>query len=152
MFTTKTANIDPETGIRYGVINANSLHGDVLDQMTQEGIDVGMDNAREDLISGLKLAVRDYTRYSAVLEGLLNEIADHAFEDCEGYGPFDFTIDGVTGSYSNDSNIVMIFKSPVKVMARQCSPCYPNAGDLDSLEDGNVETYGVPTDWLRGGA
>lgn len=43
--------------------------------------------------------------------------------------------------------LVFITQSPVISRARVCSPCVPNAGDLDSPDPDGVECYGVPNDW-----
>lgn len=98
-------NYDEKTGIHYGVINANSLDPEALDQIITRGT----------------------SAYEA--------------------SPISFDIEGVVGEYLRNSNVVMIFKSPVYTCARQCSPCYPNAGDLDTLDEYGFDTYAPPEDW-----
>lgn len=44
---------------------------------------------------------------------------------------------------------IFVFKSPKIVKALLCSPCVPGAGDLDSLDDNGVETYGIPDEWVN---
>lgn len=48
---------------------------------------------------------------------------------------------------------IMLIKSPYYTLARPCSPCYPNAGDLDSTENGTFKTYCFGhDDWFDGPA
>jgi hypothetical protein len=63
--------------------------------------------------------------------------------------PFEY--EGVTVSVTTlgGAPLVFIMESPVIVKARPCSPCVPNAGDLDNLDpDYGIECYGLPEDWL----
>lgn len=61
------------------------------------------------------------------------------------------TYDGVKYqiSWLGGSPLLFVFESPVISRARPCSPCVPNAGDLDNLSDAGVECYGVPDDWRQ---
>lgn len=52
-------------------------------------------------------------------------------------------------SWLGGAPLLWIFESPVLSKARLCSPCVPNAGDLDSLDEGGYECYGIPSDWRR---
>jgi len=45
-----------------------------------------------------------------------------------------------------DRGDVMVFKSPFVTLVRECSPCYPNAGDLTAVP-GSKLTYCPPKDW-----
>ena len=50
-------------------------------------------------------------------------------------------------SWLGGAPLLWVFESPVISKARLCSPCCPNAGDLDSLDDDGYECYGIPADW-----
>ena len=50
-------------------------------------------------------------------------------------------------SWLGGAPLLWVFESPVISKARLCSPCCPNAGDLDSLDDDGYECYGIPEDW-----
>jgi hypothetical protein len=56
--------------------------------------------------------------------------------------------DGIKAEYGSDSSTMFVFSSPVIVKTQFCSPCYPGAGNLDSLCEDGVETYGLPADCL----
>lgn len=43
-----------------------------------------------------------------------------------------------------------VIKSPYWTETRLCSPCAPNAGDLDNPEEGGVKTYCLGADWFDG--
>lgn len=54
-------------------------------------------------------------------------------------------------SHLGGAPLLWVFKSPIISKARLCSPCVPNAGDLDSLDDDGYECYGIPDDWRHKG-
>lgn len=112
-------NIDLSTGIRYGVINLNSCNPDFLAEFEPY--------YGEDIIMG-----------------------PDGYEEIECEEPYSwhYDKDGIKAEYNADSCTMFVFLSPVIVAAKFCSPCYPGAGDLDSLCDGGVKTYGLPTDCL----
>ena len=47
---------------------------------------------------------------------------------------------------TGDDGIWMIFFSTNIVRARLCSPCFPNAGDVGSIDPDGFECYGWPED------
>lgn len=54
-------------------------------------------------------------------------------------------------SHLGGAPLLWAFESPVISKAKLCSPCVPNAGDLDSLDDDGYECYGIPDDWRHKG-
>jgi hypothetical protein len=156
------ANTHTETGIRYGVINANNISGDVLNDIMSNGVDlhyadgleeVKADAGREwDMMDEDERAEADADDRDEHIENAIEGFND-SYESSD--APYEFDMEGVKGLYSTYSNTLMIFESPVIVKATLCSPCYPNAGDLDSTGDkagstwagGPVDTYDVPADW-----
>lgn len=51
-------------------------------------------------------------------------------------------------SWLGGAPLLWVFKSDVIVKANLCSPCVPNAGNLDSLDpEGGEVCYGIPSDW-----
>ena len=50
-------------------------------------------------------------------------------------------------SWLGGAPLLWVLESPVISKARLCSPCCPNAGDLNSLDDDGYECYGIPADW-----
>lgn len=59
------------------------------------------------------------------------------------------TLDGVKYeiSWLGGAPLLFVLKSPVISKAKLCSPCVPNAGDLDSLDEDGYECYGIPEYW-----
>jgi len=59
------------------------------------------------------------------------------------------TLDGVKYeiSWLGGAPLLFVLESPVISKAKLCSPCVPNAGDLNSLDDDSYECYGVPEEW-----
>lgn len=61
----------------------------------------------------------------------------------------EFEYKGVKGrtSWLGGALNLWIFESPILGMYRVCSPCVPNAGNLDQPDPDGVLTYDVPADW-----
>lgn len=60
---------------------------------------------------------------------------------------FVYDKNGLYAEYNPDTNYVTVFKSRAIFKTRLCSPCYPDAGDLDTC--GNYRTYGIPKKYLN---
>jgi len=118
-----TANINTETGIRYGVISAN--------------------NAR-----WLANDIYDYGENLTRL-GLNEQFGDN---ECE-YGYVDSDGNQFLLGYLGGSPLIWCIKTNTIVYVKSlCSPCVPNAGDLDSGltdEHNGYACYGVPTHYLE---
>lgn len=148
MFLTKIngnlPNMDLETGIRYGVISIHSLADGVLGDIMTNGENLTYEEARSEFEKETRR--RYFGRNADKAEELLEEWNEF-YESSE--DTYRYESDGVTVQTSGESNL-WVFMSPTIVKARLCSPCYPNAGDLDTLDPENgYETYGLPADWLR---
>jgi hypothetical protein len=50
--------------------------------------------------------------------------------------------------YLGGAALVWVLESPHTTYSRPCSPCVPNAGDLDSLSDTGIECYTLPPEWF----
>jgi len=148
-------NVNPETLIRYGIISANSLDPEVVNDIQMHGKDVHYEEAKEELWADIKRACGDYMSDADsddVADLAVERMGDHWQDDepvhefdidCPGYG----RVKGRT-TWLGGALLVWIFESPFIVRARVCSPCVPGAGDLDhiDIEDG-VDCYDVPNDW-----
>ena len=51
-----SANVNPETGIRYGIISAISLDPEIVNQIQCEGLDVRWEDAKRDLEDTIRSA------------------------------------------------------------------------------------------------
>lgn len=144
----KMVNINTETGIRFGVIPANSLDPEVVDELQARGTDVHYEAARQDMEDAIRKACKPY-----MLNELVQQVVDLAveymeFDDEEPVHEFK-TLDGVVGStgWLGGALHVWVYYSPNVGKFRQCSPCVPNAADLDSPDPDGIAGYDVPADW-----
>ena len=136
-------NVNPETGIRYGIISANSLDGELVqDLLYYEGEDLSWKEAEEEI----KIAMRE--------EGVTEEDWDRTLDDRLSDVYIDEPIvEGECGgvkyctSWLGGALHFWIFESPRIGLYSECSPCCPNAGNLDSPNDDGVECYDVPEGW-----
>lgn len=149
---TGMTNTNPETGIRYGIISANNIDPDVMQIIWLEGTDLHwQDRAaeiRDEVMNDEECSPDDK---DAEIERRLQDESDgwyddepvHSFElSCPGYG----VVHGRT-TWLGGGQLVWIFKSPFLTKAKLCSPCVPNAGDLNNPDVDGYECYDVPNDW-----
>ncbi len=136
-------NVNPETGIRYGIISDNSLDGGLVqDLLYYQGEDLSWKEAEEEI----KIAMRE--------EGVREEDWDRTLDDRLGdvyiHEPIvEGECEGVKyrTSWLGGALHFWIFESPRIGLYSECSPCCPNAGNLDSPNDDGVECYDVPEGW-----
>lgn len=162
-------NVNAATGIAYGYINANNVNGDVLHEIFCNGIDsrrlecdiefaakhgfVTPEQEENEVFSNYLARVQD------VMLDFLNNLQDEEGNDLtelveehdRQYEEFTgdihvATIDDTTVIYNTESNTICVMDSKNVGKYFLCSPCCPNAGDLDSA-GGDVETYDVPANW-----
>ena len=132
-------NVDDETGISYGYIDARCLHDDLVDDLLYG------DQARDLTIEWYE---NEYRMDNGLSPGdpLPDDWNDnYDAEEIEVIG----TLDGVEYASSWLDGVLNFFiiKSPhVTHKAGRASPCVLNAGILDEL-DGDVTAYDVPPDW-----
>lgn len=141
------ANINPVTHIPYGVISANSLHPDVVANLVTHGRDVRWDNACDEISEIARSAFSDYVR-SSRMDNLIEHVVELAAEDWDCEEPI------YEGEWENvkfrtgwlgGAMLVWVMESPFTGEYATCSPCVPNAGDLNN--DGSYFCYDVPKDW-----
>ena len=135
-----TANINPETGIRYGVVSFNTLAEWVFDEFLEFGANDSYGLALEDYQDeNPNASDEDISRFSEVY-------GEGAEEECYSLETEDGMKLGL--SYLGGAPLVWVFQSPYTTHARLCSPCCPNAGDLNSQDPLGVECYTLPPDWF----
>ena len=139
-----TANIDPETGIAYGTIYLNSLADWVFDEFFYHGTNLTSAAAEEDFLAEWRADNPDAE------EGDEDDALQDFWDDyyCNDEELYRLETDGMILeiSYLGGAAMVWVLKSPHTRMVRECSPCCPNAGDLDSGE-GGVVAYDLPPEW-----
>lgn len=162
------ANVNVHTGIAYGYINANNVNSEVLNTIFCNGIDVSRLECDLDFARHIGFHApeqnesEDYTAYlervqDTMLEFLntkqdenpdlteLVESHDSEYEEFTGH-LHAATVDKTTVLYNTDNNTICVMDSVNVGYFVGCSPCCPNAGDLDTA-GGDVETYDVPAQW-----
>lgn len=161
-------NVNPVTGIAYGYINANNVNGEVLHDIFCNGIDARRLECDIDFANRLGFSTPEQNegenyfnyldRVQDTLIDFLNDLQDknqdvtetiesHDREYEEYTGDLHVAIlDDTTVLYNTDSNTICVMDSKHTGKYFACSPCCPNAGDLDSA-GGEVETYDVPASW-----
>ena len=128
------SNVNPDTGIRYGIVSLNSLADWVFDEFLTGGTNLSYEAA---------LAEWE-------LEGNDRDVDEFDYEGDE--DTFELlTPDGLKlglstlgGAYN-----VWVYESPYVVNHGLCSPCVPNCGNIDT--PGDFECYTLPADWFRTG-
>jgi len=195
LFSNPAANINPSTGVRYGVASAQNhpwlyehitMNGNSLSyQWWRDDIQTSLGRlddrdlptlSREEVASSIQDSIKDYVggywlkrnieyAVDAVFEksndsvssrvfSALEENLGEAFEGGGGEGE-DYELDDDDASYLiqylGGAPLIWVTKSPRIVYVKSlCSPCVPNAGDLDSgltTEDEGYECYGIPEEW-----
>lgn len=140
------ANINPETGIRYGVISANSINGFVFQDIFDQVYNFFSELCYNEAIEELKIDNPEDAEDEEKLDEFEQDFFDN-FQPEEIWG--DFELDGIKGHLSclGGAYIIFVTESPYTTKAKLCSPCVPNAGDLDSLNENGYTCYDVPPEW-----
>jgi len=128
-------NINPETNIPYGVASLNSLKDWVYDEFFTYGVN---------------------TSYAAALDEWKKTNPDcdeqEFADDYEGEEEcYSLETDGMSLelSYLGGAAMVFVLKSSSTTLCSQCSPCVPNAGDLNSQHELGIRAYTLPGDWFE---
>lgn len=141
-------NVNPETGIRYGIISANSLDPEVIDEIQQYGHDIHWQDHIEQLRRDVNIAVEEgliaEEDFDEELDLRIERDSDHWMDDEPVHS---FELQGVHGrtTWLGGALMVWVFESPHFGLHALCSPCVPNCGDLDS--PGDFKCYDVPDEW-----
>jgi len=142
-----TANIDPKTEIRYGVVSLGKLE----DWVYEEFLNHGTSLTHEAAVAEFRAEFYTENPYADELEyeDALQDAMENWHIEEEN---FRLEKDGMKLelSYLGGAALVFVIESPHTSRARQCSPCVPNAGDLDNKdEERGYLCYDVPADWYE---
>ena len=158
-------NIHPKTSIPYGVVDARDLPY-LYDEILQNGTDHNYEGAKAELVERLKAcetvdevnAVVDDVHYSEVyhvddMDFDVDELAGNLMETWEND---EHNVSYQDGEYKyqlltlGGAPLIYVCESPFVATCRPCSPCCPNAGDLNNITDkdgGNVAYCFNPEDY-----
>lgn len=155
-----TANVNKTTGIRYGVLQGNSFPT-LLEEIFSNGDDETFAAHKADLVKQLSRELQDdpYWQRESVADtlaaGVVDEMEwDNYQTDESNYSYTDSEGNEFLLGWLGGATLIWVVKSDRVVHVRSlCSPCVPNAGDLDSGEDDDATDgptcYGIPSSWLQ---
>lgn len=153
-------NINEQTGIPYGVIAGNSVP-DLLEEIMQHGTNLTYDDWKDRLTSavqnGLNSAIADFSHRKEVPLDIAQEAVDSLLEaglnDDYNAEEEEFLWAAPDGcrykvSWLGGAPLIWVLFSPWLTECHRCSPCVPNAGNLDSPCPEGVTCYCVAPEWL----
>jgi hypothetical protein len=156
------ANIEKETGIRYGVISQNSISPYAFEDIMNNGTDVDFENFKEEVKSRLESAIEGvldelglYRKRSSHNmndpAGMAEEIVDNLeWDNYEGTGDctrYLYEQDGYVIETCSDGDM-FITKSPYYSKSQYCSPCAPGAGYLNNPCEDGPKTFCLGLSWF----
>lgn len=149
-----TANYDAATGIHYGVISLHSPNPDALQDIYDNGDNLSHAAAIEQVKGELRSAMQRVLEAYGV-DRMTDDATDAAWEAVEQefndhYEEQEDTYQYRQGGYvlQTSSLGIYVIKSPYYTFAAACSPCCPNAGDLNTPRSGGLKTYCLGADWF----
>lgn len=161
-----TANINPETNLPYGVVSGNKLHPEVQDALYQKALDVVCKALRDERIAQWKKKIvealgdldgaasieEDTQGVQEIAEYLTDEDYDSDYLPEEPCAEVEHDGIRVQVSYLGGAMLVTSLNGEVVSGESQCSPCVPNAINLDAGQwppgDSNFDCHGFPIDWF----
>lgn len=157
------ANVDRETGIRYGVIAQNSLCQESLHESLEPDYgDATCPACGGEVIDSSEVKHWELWRKRMEAKGQ-HGCFDYACLSCRmGYDSgecfpeealsWELEVGGEYDAHGAfDNTCLFVTRSPYYTHAVFCSPCAPGAGDLDSPAEGGVRTFCLGHDWFDGG-
>jgi hypothetical protein len=130
-------NYDEKTGIYYGVISQHSLDGDALNEI-YNGTDLDYEYAKEELKKDFVAFLESHDLISSWMDVKNQAEINDMFDPIEERFNEQYESDSPTMRYEEDGYIIetsetdlFIIKSPYVTYAPPCSPCAPDAGNLD---------------------
>jgi len=155
-----TQNVNLKTGIRYGVIQGNSVPI-LMEKIFDNGTDESYARWRLDKIQAVKAALKELESDDS--DSKLDRIALETFDAMEWGNSYncdesDYSYEDRQGNqfllgYLGGAPLIWCIKTSAIVRVKAlCSPCVPNAGDLDSgiVDDENgYECYGLPENYAE---
>jgi hypothetical protein len=142
-----------EKGIHYGFYYGTKISGEALDDICQ-GEDLIYNENIEELKEEFKEVIKDFcdNNYinhenididnNSLWDNILDEYNNNYMND---YSKYRYEEGGYIIEYDNNSNDLIIIKSPYYTYRGVCSPCAPNGCYLES--EGNIPCYVLGNDF-----
>lgn len=153
-------NFDAVTQCHFGVISYHSLNQDALADVFDNGRNLTYESAVAEVKANLRSTLSDYfsdykhgketSKLDDAVDATFDAIADDWNDGYESSGDEQFLYEQDGYKISNSPSLVCLFikQSPYYTYTRGCSPCAPNAGDLDNPQDGGLKTLCLGLDWF----
>lgn len=155
-----TANINPETGIPYGTIYLSRLADWVFNEFFYNGENLTYKAAWEEFLSEKESDFLNLQEEGSEEAEGCDTFADWKDENINDWEEefnnlymaeeeeYFLETDGMELllTYLGGAGLVYVLKSPHTTQCGQCSPCVPNAGNLES--EGSTLAYALPRDWF----
>jgi len=148
------ANVDKETGIRYGVIFQNSIKPDCTESFES---DYGEPTCGK--CGNPAVEINDALLDRNAIEDWDRNGQDYACVPCKRtfWSHEAFSDEPLGWNYSGQGyklrdcldNDIFVLKSPYYTLAQFCSPCVPGAGNLDTPCEDGPKTYCLGHDWFE---
>jgi hypothetical protein len=127
-------NFDENTGIRYGIVSPHSISSFALDDMYQNGTDTICESGKQELLDDIKQFCEDHNLNFDRID--TNSFEDQYYEPYENPdGQMDYSDSEYDLHVSGYNFGIFVMRSPYYTYCRDCSPCAPGAGSLDSPVD-----------------
>lgn len=172
-------NINPKTGTPYGVAHRNAIDPEMLDRIYNNGTNLRVASFMSQMQGDIAQAVEQNDLTQDAADEIVEKYPSFDFEDVveaiEGASDTcDIVTDVLLTNFSplddmpesdddqieyrkNDLHLrlsgeyIFVCESPVTVEVNNCSPCFPNAGDLGTVGKRNIKCYGLPLEWFEEG-
>jgi len=149
-------NYDEKTGIHFGVISPNSICQETLSDLCDKSIDTIYEESKKTFLSDLESFCDDhYLDFKNINEdSFIDEFNQNYDNDNHGY---EYEDKDYILHICDDNFGIFVIKSPYYTYTKQCSPCAPGAGDLDSpiskqeydkVMYGTVKAYCLPREFF----
>lgn len=154
-------NLNPETGIRYGVISGQYLETEILEKFYEAGLDHLVSEFEARVTKALLETLKEETQFSTFestgVDAFREHLKDFHWAEYLDLSPFGdclcgrYEEAGIIAEQHSDGD-VFVLESPYYTKAPFCSPCAPGAGYLaDGSFEGQACTYCMPNDWFPEG-
>jgi len=143
-------NCNPQTHIRYGTIYLNSLDPDTADALFYSGTNTSEIEIFAEIELEVNIEAEERGFCESDKERWIERELEKRSENVQIDEPtIEGEMDGVKYQigYLGGAALLWVFESPHLAKARLCSPCVPNAGNLESLDPDGYECYDVPAAW-----
>ncbi len=143
-------NYDEATGIHYGAIHQSSLYN-CAEDFHLKAVDETFEQHKAEVKGALRSALEDVVHSHRLDQAVQDAFDSVEQEICDHYEPQNphlrYDEDGYVIESCLDFDLIVI-KSPFYTFARPCSPCVPNAGDLNTPSETGLKTYCLGHDWF----